>query len=104
MTKRWQAALDKLSKLPPEDQDALAIAGMEEPASPERRAAVFAESKDRLARLADAALAEFRSGAATAPEAPHPVLLRSPNPSTMSPNICPPCPRPKQRGEGDDHE
>lgn len=62
MTELLQKAFEAASKLPKEEQDALAAVLMEELASEERWTEAFAKSQDELARLAEEARSEFRQG------------------------------------------
>jgi hypothetical protein len=62
MTKPLEKAFSEATKLSPEEQDALAHWILEELASERRWEQAFAESRDVLAKLADEALAEYRSG------------------------------------------
>ena len=62
MTKLLEKAFAEASKLPTEEQDALAAAVLEEIASERRWTELFAASSDALGRLADEALEEHREG------------------------------------------
>lgn len=62
MTDLLEKALSQVSKLPPAEQDAVAAILLEELASEERWAALFAKSEDVLEKLAEEALAEHRAG------------------------------------------
>jgi hypothetical protein len=62
MTKLLKRAFDEASKLPEEEQDALARILLEELASEQRWMELFAGSQDLLGQLADEALAEHRAG------------------------------------------
>jgi hypothetical protein len=62
MTKLLEKAFAEASKLPEQEQDALAAVILEELASERRWDQAFADSADLLARLADQALAEHRAG------------------------------------------
>jgi len=62
MTKLLEEAFAEASKLPEQEQDALATAILEELASERRWDQAFANSADLLAQLADQALAEHRAG------------------------------------------
>lgn len=62
MTKALEEALKEASKLPEADQDALAEAILAEIRSEDAWEKAFAASQDVLARLADEALEEHRSG------------------------------------------
>ena len=62
MTKLLEEAFTEASKLPEQEQDALAAVILEELASERRWDQAFADSADLLAQLADNALAEHRAG------------------------------------------
>ena len=62
MTKLLEDAFAEASKLPEQEQDALAAVILEELASEHRWDQAFADSADLLAQLADQALAEHRAG------------------------------------------
>ena len=62
MTKKLKKAFDEASKLPPEDQDALAAAILEEVAVEGLWDASFAKKPAALEQLADEALHEHRAG------------------------------------------
>ncbi len=62
MTNLLEEAFAKISKLPPEEQDALAAMLLAELASERRWDRAFARSQKQLSRLADEALAEFHEG------------------------------------------
>jgi hypothetical protein len=62
MTKLLEEAFTEASKLPEQEQDALAVVILEELASERRWDQAFADSADLLAQLADQALAEHRAG------------------------------------------
>jgi hypothetical protein len=62
MTKLLEKALQEVSKLPASEQDAVAAILLEELASERRWAESFAESQDKLAKLAEEALAEYNAG------------------------------------------
>jgi hypothetical protein len=62
MTKLLEKALHEVSKLPASEQDAVAAIVLEELASEERWAESFAKSQDKLAKLAEEALAEYNAG------------------------------------------
>ncbi len=62
MTKLLKRAFDQASRLPEEEQDALARILLEELASERRWEELFAGSHDLLDQLADEALAEHRAG------------------------------------------
>jgi hypothetical protein len=62
MTKLLEQALEEVAKLPASEQDAVAAILLEELASEQRWAASFARSQDKLAKLAQEALAEYNAG------------------------------------------
>jgi len=62
MTKLLEEAFAEASKLPEQDQDALAAVILEELASERRWDQAFADSADLLAQLAEQALAEHQAG------------------------------------------
>jgi hypothetical protein len=62
MTRLLEKAFEEASKLPEEDQDALAEMLLNELASEERWTEAFAKSQDKLALLAKEALIEFEQG------------------------------------------
>jgi hypothetical protein len=62
MTKLLEKALEEVSKLPASEQDAVAVILLEELASEQRWAASFAKSQEKIARLAEEALAEYNAG------------------------------------------
>lgn len=62
MTKKLKQAFDAAAKLPPEDQDALAAAILDEVAVDGLWAASFARTPAALEQLADEALSEHRAG------------------------------------------
>jgi hypothetical protein len=62
MTDLLEQAIQQVSKLPPEEQDAVAAILLEEMASEKRWSALFARSEDVLESLANEALAEHRAG------------------------------------------
>jgi len=62
MTKLLEEAFAEASKLPEQEQDALAAVILEELVSERRWDRAFAESADLLAQLADQALAEHQAG------------------------------------------
>lgn len=62
MTKLLEEAFAEASKLPEQEQDALAAVILEELASERRWDQAFADSADLLAQLADQALEEHRAG------------------------------------------
>jgi hypothetical protein len=62
MTDLLEKAIQQISKLPAEEQDAVAALLLEEMASEERWAALFARSEDVLEGLANEALSEHRAG------------------------------------------
>ncbi|MDO8667193.1 MAG: hypothetical protein Q7J79_11310 [Gemmatimonadales bacterium] len=62
MTKALKKAFDVASRLPDQEQDALAAAILEELAADERWEAAVAAAPGALERLADEALSEYRAG------------------------------------------
>ena len=62
MTELMEKALAEISKLPANEQDALAAIILEEIESERIWNKLFAESEDLLSQLADEALAEHRAG------------------------------------------
>jgi hypothetical protein len=62
MTERLEEAFAEASKLPKEEQDALARWLLEELASERRWGQALSASQDRVAELADGALDEYRHG------------------------------------------
>lgn len=62
MTKLLEEAFAEASKLPEQEQDALATVILDELASERRWDQAFADSADLLAQLADQALAEHQAG------------------------------------------
>lgn len=62
MTKLLEKALEEVAKLPASEQDAVAAILLEELASEQPWAASFAKSQDKLAKLAEEALAECNAG------------------------------------------
>lgn len=62
MTKLLEKALKEVAKLPEAEQDAVAAIVLDELASEQRWAESFAKSQDKLARLAEEALAEYKAG------------------------------------------
>lgn len=62
MTQLLEKALEEVRKLPASEQDALAAIVLEEFASEERGAQSFASSQEKLAKLAQEALAEYKAG------------------------------------------
>ena len=62
MTKLLEKALEEVAKLPASEQDAVAVILLEELASEQHWAASFAKSQDKLAKLAEEALAEYNAG------------------------------------------
>jgi hypothetical protein len=62
MTKLLEKAFAEASRLPTTEQDAVAALILEELASERRWAGAFAKSQDKLAALADEALAEDDRG------------------------------------------
>jgi hypothetical protein len=62
MTELLEKAFAEASKLPQEAQDMLAKMLLDDLAAEEKWDETFAQSQDKLARLADEALAEYQSG------------------------------------------
>jgi len=62
MTKLLEKALKEVQKLPEAEQDAVAAILLDELASEQRWAESFAKSQDKLAKLANEALAEYKAG------------------------------------------
>ena len=62
MTELLRKAFEKASKLPAQEQDALASVLLNEIEGEQRWDSTLAETQDELAGLADAALAEHRAG------------------------------------------
>ncbi len=62
MTALLEKAFTEISRLPQAEQDELAAILLEELTSEQRWAELFAKSHDKLAKLADEALAEFKEG------------------------------------------
>jgi hypothetical protein len=62
MTKLLEKALEEVAKLPASEQDAMAAIVLEELASEKRWTESFAKSQDKLAKLAEEALAEYNAG------------------------------------------
>ena len=62
MTKLLEKAFEEVAKLPEEEQNTFASCILEEIASEQRWEKAFAASEDKLAKLADEALAEHREG------------------------------------------
>ena len=62
MTHSLDTAIAEASKLPPEEQDALAAILLEEIASEQRWSRSFVKSQGALEALASEALAEFNAG------------------------------------------
>jgi len=62
MTKLLEQAFAQASKLSQAEQDALAAILLDELKSEKRWAETFAQSQDKLAKLADEAVEEFKSG------------------------------------------
>ena len=62
MTKLLGKALQEVEKLPASEQDAMAAIVLEELASEQRWAESFVRSQDKLAKLAEEALAEYKAG------------------------------------------
>jgi hypothetical protein len=62
VTKLLEEAFSAVSRLPEEDQDAIATLILEELISEQRWTEAFANSQDQLSRLADEAIEEFKRG------------------------------------------
>ncbi len=62
VTKRFEKVIDKIGKLPAEEQDALADWILEELGDEQRWQKSFAESQDLLGKMADKALQEHKQG------------------------------------------
>ena len=62
MTRLLEKAFEEASKLPEEDQDALAEMLLNDLASEQRWTDAFAKSQDKLSLLAKEALIEFKQG------------------------------------------
>ena len=62
MTKLLEKALKEVAKLPAAEQDAVAAILLDELASEQRWAESFAKSQDKLAKLAEEALADYKAG------------------------------------------
>ncbi len=62
MTQLLEKALSEVAKLAPSEQDALAAILLDELASEQKWSELFARSQDKLADLAEEALAEHRAG------------------------------------------
>ena len=62
MTELLEKVFEAAFKLPPEDQDRLAAALLEELASEERWVEAFSNSQEELAKLAKEALTEYTAG------------------------------------------
>ena len=62
MTQLLEKVVEELRKLPPAEQDALAAVLLRELASEHRWNNLFAGSQEKLARMAEDALAEYRAG------------------------------------------
>jgi hypothetical protein len=62
MTELLEKAFAEASKLPQEAQDMLAQMLLDDLVAEEKWADAFAKSPDKLARLADEALADYRNG------------------------------------------
>jgi len=62
MTKLLEKALEEVAKLPASEQDAVATILLEELASEQRWAELFAKSQGKLAKLAEEAIAEYKAG------------------------------------------
>ena len=62
MTRKLKLAIDRVSALPDDEQDAIASMILEEIEDDARWHAAFAKSQEALARLADEARAEIAAG------------------------------------------
>ncbi|MEO7743060.1 MAG: hypothetical protein ABIR98_09000 [Usitatibacter sp.] len=62
MTRLLKRAMSEVEKLPESEQDAVAALVLEELASEQRWAELFAKSQDKLAELAEKALADHAAG------------------------------------------
>ena len=62
MTELLRKAFEEASKLPPQEQDALASVLLDELEGEQAWNGALSETQDQLASLADAALAEHRTG------------------------------------------
>ncbi len=62
MTRLVEKAIEQIAKLPESEQDAVAAVMLEELASERRWADTFSGSQQKLARLAQEALAEYEAG------------------------------------------
>ena len=62
MTKLLEKVIEQVAKLPESEQDAVAAVMLEELASERRWADSLAGSQEKLARLAQEALAEYEAG------------------------------------------
>jgi hypothetical protein len=62
MTGLLEKAIEQIAKLPESEQDAVAAVMLEELASERRWADALAGSREKLARLAQEALAEYEAG------------------------------------------
>ena len=62
MTKLLEKAIKEVSQLPEDEQDTFGALILEEMASEERWTEAFGNSHDQLAKLAEEAITEFRSG------------------------------------------
>ena len=62
MTRLLKKAMSEVEKLPESEQDAVAALVLEELSSEQRWTELFAKSQDKLAKLADMALADHAEG------------------------------------------
>ena len=62
MTRLLKKAVREIEKLPESEQDAVAALVLEELASEQRWTELFAKSQDKLAKLAEQALADHAAG------------------------------------------
>jgi len=65
MTALLEKALNQVSALPPEEQDAVASLILDEIESEKRWDELFAGSQGQLSRLAEEAIADYRAGKTT---------------------------------------
>jgi len=62
MTSLFKRAMSEVEKLPESEQDAVAALVLQELASEQRWSELFAKSQDKLAELAEKALADHAAG------------------------------------------
>ena len=65
MTALLEKAMNQVSTLPPEEQDAVALLILTEIESEKRWDNLFASSQEPLSRLAEQAIAEYKAGKTT---------------------------------------